>query len=115
MTDPKGKPGCFRERVERLPMRPRYTRVRARSANEGSATGGWSLAALGPACFPVDREDIAALPPGFGQFIRDHRLPRLLNKLAHRGLSFLFEAERNRRSGFRKAIFSFRQGSTSPR
>jgi hypothetical protein len=32
--------GCLRERVERLPTRARYTNVRARSENEGSATAG---------------------------------------------------------------------------
>jgi len=61
IRDPKGKPGCLRERVERLPMRPKYTKVRARSANEGSGTAGWSLAAPVPACFLADEEDIAAL------------------------------------------------------
>jgi hypothetical protein len=40
-------------------MRPKCTKVRARSAKEGSATVGWSLAPPGPACFPVDKEDIA--------------------------------------------------------
>jgi len=34
--------------------------VRARSAKEGSATGGWSLAGPGPACFPVKEEAINA-------------------------------------------------------
>src|SRR5450755_3427925 len=37
-------------------MRPEYIRVRARSANEGSGTAGWSLAFPGPACFPMDEE-----------------------------------------------------------
>src|SRR5271167_1632606 len=41
-------------------MRPKYTKVRARSAKEGSATVGWSPAAPGPACFPADK-DITAL------------------------------------------------------
>ena len=31
---------CLRESVERLPMRAKYTNVRAFSENEGSATGG---------------------------------------------------------------------------
>src|SRR5712692_3711733 len=63
ITDPKGNPACLRERVERLPMRAKYTKVRARSANDGSGTAGWLLAAPVPACFLKDEEDIAA-PPG---------------------------------------------------
>jgi hypothetical protein len=62
ITDPKGKPGCLRERVERLPMRPKCIRVRARSAKDGSAAVGWSFAAPEPPCFPVDEEAIAAFP-----------------------------------------------------
>src|ERR1700722_3009896 len=65
ITDPKGNPCCLRERVERLPTRPRYTKVRARSANVGSATAGWLPAAVEPACFPAVDEDIPALPHGF--------------------------------------------------
>ena len=42
-------------------MRPRYTKVRARSENEGSGTVGWSLAAPVPACFLMDEEDIPVL------------------------------------------------------
>jgi hypothetical protein len=42
-------------------MREMYTKVRARSANEGSGTGGWSLAPLGTACFLLDEEDIVTL------------------------------------------------------
>src|SRR4051794_31962273 len=59
ITDPKGNPCCLRERVDRLPMRPKYTKVRARSENEGSGTVGWSLAAPVPLCFLME-EDIAA-------------------------------------------------------
>src|SRR5580704_18919661 len=62
ITDPKGNPCCLRESVERLPVRPRYNKVRARSANVGSATASWLLAAPEPACFPVGNEDIA-FPP----------------------------------------------------
>lgn len=40
-------------------MRPKYTKVRARSANEGSGTTGWSLPAPVPACFLTEEEDIA--------------------------------------------------------
>src|SRR5579864_987498 len=40
-------------------MRPKYTKVRARSANEGSGTVGWSFAAPVPACFLIEEEDIA--------------------------------------------------------
>jgi hypothetical protein len=45
-------------------MRHKYTTVRARSANEGSGTAGWSLAAPGPACFLMDGEDILQLSLG---------------------------------------------------
>ena len=65
ITDPKGSPGCLRESVDRLPMRPKYPKVRARSENEGSGTVGWSLAAPLPACFLIDEEDIVVL---FWQF-----------------------------------------------
>ena len=41
-------------------MRPKYTRVRARSANDGSGTGGWSLVGPGPACFLMDKEVMTA-------------------------------------------------------
>src|SRR5712691_3884217 len=37
-------------------MRPKYIRVRARSANAGSGTAGWSLAGPVPACFLMDEE-----------------------------------------------------------
>jgi hypothetical protein len=40
-------------------MREMYTKVRVRSANEGSGTGGWSLAPPVLACFLMDEEDIA--------------------------------------------------------
>ena len=46
-------------------MRPKYTKVRARSENEGSGTVGSSLAAPVPACFLMDEEDIVVL---FWQF-----------------------------------------------
>src|SRR5271170_5421942 len=65
ITDPKGKPCCLRESVERLPTRPRYTKVNARSANVGSATAGWLLAAPEPACFPAACDDIPVLLNGF--------------------------------------------------
>jgi hypothetical protein len=42
-------------------MRVKYTKVRARSAYEGSGTVGWSLAAPVPACFLMEEEDIAVL------------------------------------------------------
>ena len=35
-------------------MRLEYINVRARSANLGSGTGGWSLAGARPACFLAD-------------------------------------------------------------
>jgi hypothetical protein len=40
-------------------MRAIYTKVRARSANEGSGIVGWSLAAPVPACFLMEEDDIA--------------------------------------------------------
>src|SRR5271156_4647721 len=66
ITDPKGNPSCLRESVERLPTRPRCTKVRARSANVGSATSGWLLAAPEPACLPAASDDIPVLLYGFG-------------------------------------------------
>src|SRR5271156_748280 len=66
ITDPKGNPCCLRESVERLPTRPRCTKVRARSANVGSATSGWLLAAPEPACLPAASDDIPVLLCGFG-------------------------------------------------
>ena len=44
MREPKGKPGCLRERVERVAMEVRWRRVRARSAWVGSGMIG----TLGP-------------------------------------------------------------------
>src|ERR1017187_665939 len=64
MTEPNGNPCCFRESVERLPTRPRYTNVRARSANVGSAIAGCT--APEPACFPAVDEDILFSHRGFG-------------------------------------------------
>jgi hypothetical protein len=58
ITDPNGNPGCFSDCVDRLPIRPRCSNVRARSAYEGSGTLGRSLG--GPACFLVE-EDIKFL------------------------------------------------------
>jgi len=40
-------------------MRAMYTKVWARSANEGSGTAGWPLAAPVPAWFLMEEEDIA--------------------------------------------------------
>src|SRR5260221_2644189 len=62
ITDPKGNPCCLRESVESVPIRPRYNKVRTRSANVGSAAAGWLLVALEPACFPNGNEDISVLP-----------------------------------------------------
>jgi hypothetical protein len=44
-------------------MRVMCAKVRARSANEGSGTSGWSLAPPVLACFLMDEEDIA-VPSG---------------------------------------------------
>ena len=38
-------------------MRLRCIRVRARSANDGSGIGGWSLAGPGPACFLTEEDE----------------------------------------------------------
>jgi len=57
MTEPKGNPGCLRECVAKLPIRPRCVKVRARSASDGSGTGA-RCGAGGPACRPkvaIDR------------------------------------------------------------
>jgi len=45
-----------------------YNKVRARSANEVSATAGWLLAAPEPACFPVGKEDMLFSPTTAEQF-----------------------------------------------
>jgi hypothetical protein len=58
ITDPKGNPSSLRESVERLPIRPNYNNVRARSANVVSAAAGWLVASPGPACFPIGDEVI---------------------------------------------------------
>jgi hypothetical protein len=50
MSEPKGKPGRLRERVERLPTRPRCNKVLARSANDGSGIAGWVAVEPVPAC-----------------------------------------------------------------
>jgi hypothetical protein len=64
ITEPNGNPGCLREWVERLPTRPRCSRVRARSANEGSGIEGRAVPEL--ACFPAIGEDILRYRCGFG-------------------------------------------------
>src|SRR6266852_8859481 len=51
-VDPKGNPGNFRECVDKLPIRPSETRVRARSASEGSGTS--EAPGPKPACCRVD-------------------------------------------------------------
>src|ERR1700739_2491461 len=56
MRDPKGKPGCLRETVASVPIRPKCSKGRARSAKDGSGTAGASVG--GPACLRVDGEDI---------------------------------------------------------
>src|ERR1700685_354749 len=58
ITDPNGNPACFREWVERLPMRPKCVSVRARSAYAGSGTGGCPLAGPVSPCFLADDEVI---------------------------------------------------------
>src|SRR5271157_6614565 len=69
INDPKGKPGCLRDWVERLPMRPECINVRARSANEGSGTADWPLVAP-LACFPKDEEDIGDYSLGLPRIMR---------------------------------------------
>jgi hypothetical protein len=59
MIDPKGNRSCLSECVERLPMRPKCKRVRARSAKEGSGRGGWLLG--DSACFLAIDEDILVI------------------------------------------------------
>jgi ATPase family associated with various cellular activities (AAA) len=50
------------QEIERLPMRPRCTRVRARSANEGSGIGGWSVPEPELACLPNGNDDTRTPP-----------------------------------------------------
>ncbi len=64
-------------------MRPKYTKVRARSEKEGSGTVGWSLAALVPACFLMDVEGIAVL---FQQFKAESTGFRQKNGIRKSGL-----------------------------
>jgi len=92
-------------------MRPKYTKVRARSAKEGSATVGWSLAAPGPACFPVDKEDIAALPQEFEQLSGISLVPRVLEQANTSRLELPVEKERIKYAISRKARFA---GSGTP-
>jgi len=111
MTDPKGNPCCLRESVERLPTRPKYSKVRALSANVGSATAGWFLAAPEPACFPAVDEDISVLPHGFGTCTRILLLRGSFgNKLTRCGLRPLFKAHRQfgqaKKKGERRSVTS---------
>jgi hypothetical protein len=53
--------GCFRESVERLPTRPKCTRVRASSEYQGSGIADWSLATADPAFFLTDEVVIRSL------------------------------------------------------
>src|SRR5487761_388705 len=101
MTDPNGNPGCLRESVERLPIRPKYTKVRARSANEGSGIAGKSLAVPGPACFPTN-EDIAV-------FLADvFRNPESLKKLTRRARRCLFKSRNLSKSDERHGFVDLR-------
>ena len=50
MTEPKGQPKCLFETVERVPSCSNETSVLARSANDGSGTGGIVDAGLLVAC-----------------------------------------------------------------
>src|SRR5216684_8834997 len=54
-------------------MRAKYTKVRARSANEGSGTAGWSLDVPVPACFLMDEEDIVAPSWQFNRLLKNSR------------------------------------------
>jgi len=51
-------------------MQAKYTKVRARSANEGSETGGWSVATPAPACFLMDEEGTVVLPASLDNQVR---------------------------------------------
>src|ERR1700726_3571410 len=57
MTDPNGNPGCLRECVDRLPTLPKCSRVRARSAYDGSGMAGWSPAVPVLACFRMEEKE----------------------------------------------------------
>src|SRR4029077_17785667 len=90
---------CFRDMVDRLPMRPKYNNVRARSAKVGSGTGGWSLAGPGPACFLLDEVVIRRFllcffvgrTCGAGEILRLDLLDiEFCRALAHR-LQYFFE------------------------
>src|ERR1700719_2233268 len=94
ITDPKGNPCCLRESVERLPTRPRCTKVRARSANVGSPIAGWLLAAPEPACFPAVDEDILCSHMDSTHDPKFSCCRILGNKLTRCGLRCLFKAQR---------------------
>src|SRR5580692_1277656 len=103
MTDPKGNPCCLRESVERLPTRPKYSKVRALSANVGSATAGWFLAAPEPACFPAVDEDISVLPHEFGTCSRILLWRGSLgNKLTRCGFETFVQSAQGIRTGEKK-------------
>jgi hypothetical protein len=68
ITDPNGNPGCLRESVERLPIWPKWSKVRARSANDGSGIGGCALAGTGLACFLMDEDILISPEVGFAGF-----------------------------------------------
>ncbi len=67
----------------------KYIKVRARSAKEGSAAVGWSLALLGPACFAVDKEAIAMFLKSVINCPGLLRGTTFLNTLTRRGISCL--------------------------
>lgn len=77
----------------------KYIRVRARSAKEGSAAVGWSLALLGPACFAVDKEAIAMFLKSVINCPGLLRGAKFLNTLTRRGISCLIYQRKWRAGG----------------
>ena len=70
--EPNGKPGNFRECVDRLPISPIAASVRARSASEGSGTFG--VAGPGPGVLTIGHESNIADSRAYARLNRPYRL-----------------------------------------
>src|SRR5437016_10523183 len=75
-------------------MPPKYIRVRARSANAGSGTAGWSLAGPVPACFLMDEEVMIGVSWNLRALFEVMR-----SVAAHRRLSPRYGSENRRAPG----------------
>src|SRR5574340_381791 len=99
MTDPKGQPGCLRERVERPPVRCRWTSVFARSAWDGSGTSGPSESGPLLCCRDDDTDypsfsSVSLTTPYSGccwNFQRGQGQPQLISRWLFRESAYHFE------------------------